>query len=65
MWQAVVRFDMISLPVLVTSSPTLISFTAKTVLKIKSHVKTFVKLDLKIIGDKFVLIAAPPKAEMA
>lgn len=56
---------MISLPVLAASSPTLISFIGKLVLKIKNHVKTFVRLDLRIIADKFVLIAAPPRGEMA
>ena len=56
---------MISLPVLAASSPTLISLTGKIVLKIKNHVKTFVRLDLKIIGEKCVLIAAPPRGEMA
>ena len=54
-----------SLSVLAASSPTLIGFTGKMVLKIKIHVKTFVRLDLKIIDAKVLLIAAPPRGEMA
>ena len=52
---------MISLPVLAASSPTLPENSFEN----KNHVKTFVKLDLKIIGAEFLLIAAPPKDEMA